>query len=219
MTISNIPIFIALVVIVGQLGIASSHTSPIKNAEVITIPLIPHAVIRERRLSAGETLVNVDRPPYSKYHMMRQLSTSPEAAKAAQIAGLFQGYGTHYVDLWCGTPPQRQTLIVDTGSGITAFPCHECVGCGVPSYHIDRLFDETQSSSFQKLSCSECLRGTCAGNECTMSALYQEGSSWSAFEASDLCYIGGFHDRPTPKKDDSKKDEADPIHEIGRAHV
>ena len=33
---------------------------------------------------------------------------------AQQVAALFQGYGTHYADLWCGTPPQRQTVIVDT---------------------------------------------------------------------------------------------------------
>ena len=38
-----------------------------------------------------------------------------------QIASLFQGYGTHYADLWCGSPArQRQTVIVDTGSGVTA---------------------------------------------------------------------------------------------------
>jgi hypothetical protein len=29
-----------------------------------------------------------------------------------QIGALYQGYGTHYVDVWVGTPPQRQTVIV-----------------------------------------------------------------------------------------------------------
>ena len=37
---------------------------------------------------------------------------------------LSQGYGTHYVHLWVGSPtPQRQSVIVDTGSHFTAFPC------------------------------------------------------------------------------------------------
>ena len=36
---------------------------------------------------------------------------------------LSQGYGTHYVHLWVGSPtPQRQSVIVDTGSHFTGFP-------------------------------------------------------------------------------------------------
>lgn len=31
--------------------------------------------------------------------------------------------GYYYASLFVGSPPQKQTLIVDTGSGITAFPC------------------------------------------------------------------------------------------------
>lgn len=40
-----------------------------------------------------------------------------------QAVPLSQGYGTHYVHLWVGSPsPQRQSVIVDTGSHWTAFP-------------------------------------------------------------------------------------------------
>lgn len=36
-----------------------------------------------------------------------------EESKLPQAAELYQGYGTHYVDLWLGLPnPQRQTVIV-----------------------------------------------------------------------------------------------------------
>lgn len=31
--------------------------------------------------------------------------------------------GYYYVNLFVGSPPQKQTVIVDTGSSITAFPC------------------------------------------------------------------------------------------------
>ena len=94
-----------------------------------------------------------------------------------QIGALYQGYGTHYVDVWVGTPPQRQTVIVDTGSGVTAFPCASCNNCG-ESYHTDGYFVEADSSTFQKLDCdSPCFRGRCSGSGstqiCRISMSYQ----------------------------------------------
>jgi hypothetical protein len=50
----------------------------------------------------------------------RLLDNEPE------ISPLFEGMGTHYSFIWVGTPPQRVSVIVDTGSHHTAFPC---VGC------------------------------------------------------------------------------------------
>jgi hypothetical protein len=205
---------------------ATSTYSTIGSNNIITIPLIPRSVILQRRLDAGATTVlpKTRRPPLSKYHLLPEIQSSSAASAggdndtnvvlsstAAQIAGLFQGKWTHYVDLWCGTPPQRQTVIVSTGSSVTAFPCKECKSCGVPDYHIDALYNETASTSFTKLTCTDCLRGTCNGNECTLGMSYQEGSSWSAFEALDLCYVGGFHDRPI-QKDDQNPDGLDPFH-------
>jgi hypothetical protein len=48
---------------------------------------------------------------------------------ASTEAPLFQGMGTHYSFLWVGTPPQRVSVIMDTGSHHTAFPCTGCK-CG-----------------------------------------------------------------------------------------
>jgi hypothetical protein len=39
---------------------------------------------------------------------------------------------------------------------------------------------------------------------------YQEGSSWTAYEAVDSCYVGGFHNAAIP--DDGGTDDLDPGH-------
>ena len=113
------------------------------------------------------------------------------------ITPLFQGMGTHFVDLYIGTPiPQRQTLIVDTGSGIVAFPCKPCNDCG-KSYHTDGAFDPDNSTTFDAMDCEKCQLGTCKHLEefdyCGMSMGYAEGSSWHAYESSDFVYAGTSH--------------------------
>jgi Xylanase inhibitor N-terminal len=148
---------------------SSSDKSSVEG--IITLPLIPHHVQRQRRLEADP------------------LAMIPDA--------LYQGFGTHYVDLWVGTPPQRQTVIVDTGSSITSFPCSECANCGT-GYHIDEYFQELNSVTFQIADCTGCTIGYCqrSSSQCELSMSYQEGSSWNAFEAKDTIYIGGHHDTP-----------------------
>jgi Xylanase inhibitor N-terminal len=183
---------------------------------VVTIPLVPYHVVKQRLLATGRTFETLQGPSHSKYHYYNRFLTTggtadPKAAEAALIASLFQGYGTHYADLWCGTPPQRQTVVIDTGSGATAFPCHACTDCGVPDYHTGPLFDENASATFKKLSCNECLRGSCeSAQECWIGMSYQDGSSWSAYEAVDTCYVGGFHDRPV-QGDGKPPDNLDPF--------
>ena len=84
-------------------------------------------------------------------------------------------------DLYVGTPDspndvQRQTLIVDTGSRVTAFPCTGCgsadrrrnasdvetegVGCG-KGYHLDPPYNVTGSKTFTKMGCAGCSIGYC----------------------------------------------------------
>ena len=82
-----------------------------------------------------------------------------------QIVPLYQGWGSHYVDLYVGNPhPQRQTLIVDTGSSTTAFPCSGCSPrkCGrLERYHTDPIYQEARSHTFCKIQCNECYLGNC----------------------------------------------------------
>lgn len=110
------------------------------------------------------------------------------------------------MDLWVGTPsPQRETLIVDTGSAITAFPCEGCSGgCG-DNHHTDSHFEESKSRTFEVVECKNCKIGKCSKHHdaCSISAIYQEGSSWKAFEASDVVYSGGPHNEVLKKNRNS----------------
>lgn len=66
-----------------------------------------------------------DRESRRRRHRRRHLLESLVGGKFDNYQGvpLSQGYGTHYVHLWVGSPtPQRQSVIVDTGSHFTGFP-------------------------------------------------------------------------------------------------
>lgn len=96
----------------------------------------------------------------------------------SEVTPLFRGMGTHYSHLWVGTPPQRVSVIVDTGSHHTAFPCVGCK-CGV---HIDPYFDPKKSSTSKVQVCS--------AKKCFFRQAYSEGSSWNAFKVSDKVWVG-----------------------------
>lgn len=57
----------------------------------------------------------------------RRLGDSSSDGSAT--APMFEGLGTHYSFIWVGTPAQRVSVIMDTGSHHTAFPCMGCK-CG-----------------------------------------------------------------------------------------
>lgn len=179
-----------------------------KNGQ-FSVPLVPHHVQLERRRRTAAIEEEV-----TSRHLLHTGSSrrrldigegeDDPLAFVHQVGSLFQGYGTHYVDLWVGTPPQRQTLIVGTGSKYASFPCSECDDCGHTN-HIDSYFRDGNSSSFAMADCDSCFRfaqcttsPTRAVKQCRFSEHYQEGSSWNAFEASDFAYIGGPHDAALP---------------------
>lgn len=170
----------------------------------ISFPLTPHHVQR-RRLGLSEEELALEDEKFEdlrknrRNHNRKNRNLADNSDQHLVMGGLYMGYGTHYVDLWCGTPnPQRQTVIVDTGSSQTAFPCKECVDCGSPKYHAGELFDQSLSKSFHAMSCikEECSQRSDCNEEtdqCEIEQYYSEGSSWFAYEAKDLCYIGGYH--------------------------
>lgn len=95
------------------------------------------------------------------------------------VTPLYQGFGVHFSYIWVGTPPQRVSVIVDTGSHFTAFPCKGC-SCGK---HEDPFWDPDKSST-SKIE-------QCQNKRCTFSQSYTEGSSWKAYKVRDLIWMGG----------------------------
>ncbi len=128
-----------------------------------------------------------------------------ELYQEAQVAALYQGNQDHYVDIYCGTPPQRQSVMVSTGAHETIFPCTGCHTCGVDDA---ALFAPEHSMTFGYLSCSECQVGICVdnNNQCHVEEHINGRSRWEAIEAADYCYLGGLHDKPVTGQSDIPTD-------------
>ena len=98
--------------------------------------------------------------------------------------------GYYYITLFFGTPLQRQTLIVDTGSSVTAIPCGEC-DCG-PN-HFDYSFDTRSSDTFQDIACYEQIgEYTCSdcNGKCYFHSGYAEGSAYNGNYKKDFVMFG-----------------------------
>lgn len=67
-------------------------------------------------------------------HAYRRFLEGSAPAGAGAVEGdlpLHAGYGTHYAFMYVGTPAQRVSVILDTGSHWTAFPCTGCRCVGI----------------------------------------------------------------------------------------
>ena len=191
-----------------------SVSYPIMVFSQTTLQLLPYHHVRQRHLIENGHLPDdslmdslPDHEQYSRHDVNSKLNTRRDL-RTSQIASLYQGYGTHFVDLWVGTPAYRQTVIVDTGSGVTAFPCTGCNMCG-KAFHTDGYFDPSKSSTFHFLTCSECRRGICRNGSCHIGMSYAEGSSWNANEVTDIVYAGGLHDVAVKSNGDNGSTDID----------
>jgi hypothetical protein len=123
---------------------------------------------------------------------------------------LFAKSGTHHATIYAGHPPIPQILIVDTGSRLTGWRCddddedHPAVrhkarrrdkGTPLPSQHDPYYYNPSRSTTSVVVPCgkcvfrdvSQCLPFVHVGSSrCTVRQRYTEGSSWTAFEVTDI---------------------------------
>lgn len=117
--------------------------------------------------------------------------------------------GTYHACAYFGQPPQRQNLILDTGSRFAAIACHPFKDCD--QSRIRRrdkskkenakkngraFFYPGVSSTLQNITCDSCQwesSSFCArdgSNRCETGQRYTEGSSWKAHETNDIVTLG-----------------------------
>ncbi|CAI5730588.1 unnamed protein product [Peronospora destructor] len=156
-----------------------------------SIPMLVAAILTLSPLAASMTMelhriVNDIHP--EKY--ARRLNTKDTVS---ELIPLHLGLGTHYTWVYVGSPPQRASVIVDTGSLLMAFPCSGCDGCG---NHTDQPFLANNSSTLVHVTCSQqsffkCIDCQEKSNPCAVSQSYLEGSTWRATVVEDVVYLGG----------------------------
>ena len=97
-------------------------------------------------------------------------------AVPVQLVPLYGGtrdFGYYFVDVAVGSPPQRLSAIVDTGSEGFTVTCTACQDCG--TVHMDPFFNPDISSSFERL--EQCPAARLRNPSCTFEKKYLEGSS------------------------------------------
>ena len=145
---------------------------------MLTLPLVRRV---DANVSDGRALARARR--------RRRRRLSAVGLISERLSGDLMSRGYYAITVMVGTPPQRFSLIVDTGSSITALPCAECESCGA---HANPPFVPASSLTFRHVGCSEAQYSctSCQGDACEYHVSYQEGSSYSGYLASDVVRLG-----------------------------
>ncbi|KAL3616276.1 hypothetical protein CASFOL_039666 [Castilleja foliolosa] len=101
----------------------------------------------------------------------------------------------YFTEVGVGTPPQTQTLVIDTGSNMLWVQCQPCDPLCYEQF--DPVFDPTKSTSFADVGCDdlncykvkESNRG-CDTSRCTYKYMYGDGTDISGTMAIENITIG-----------------------------
>eukprot|EP01138_Halocafeteria_seosinensis_P015524 gb/GECG01015842.1/.p1 GENE.gb/GECG01015842.1/~~gb/GECG01015842.1/.p1 ORF type:complete len:539 (+),score=50.29 gb/GECG01015842.1/:1-1617(+) len=128
----------------------------------------------------------------SKRNLRATLGADGNKYVSASVFGsTARGYYYSFVEV--GTPPQEATVVLDTGSTLTAFPCKNCDECGK---HMNPRFDPAASSTSKLYHCSsgggcpQIARSCSKQGKCYYEEGYMEGSKIKGYLYSDILWIG-----------------------------
>lgn len=131
--------------------------------------------------------------------LTKKRRTQTQPVQAALPTGFYTVpvYGSdnlkyYYADIFVGTPAQKQSVIVDTGSDYLAFPCSLC-NAGQCGKHNNPVFNIKSDSTIKVMPCGSKFENftcskTCMGQQCGFKRSYLEGSGLSGVVFQD--YIG-----------------------------
>lgn len=105
--------------------------------------------------------------------------------RSVPLYGGISDLGYYFLDISVGTPPQRMSVILDTGSEGIAFTCTGCLdNCG--NQHMDPFFNPSVSSTLEHPpECQTSLRNS----ECVFQKRYLEGSALHGKYLMDLVAV------------------------------
>ncbi|CAL5012948.1 unnamed protein product [Urochloa decumbens] len=155
--------------------------------------------------------------PISKYKMIREAVRSSKARRAWNAARACRrgggaisspdvpvsslGNSTYTISISVGTPPQRHTLLIDTGSDLVWIQCKTVGGAATAT---DPLYDPDKSSSFATVPCDGklCQEGAfetrnCSNNRCLYTYAYGSGRTYGEL-ASETFTFGVHRKFPVP---------------------
>lgn len=125
---------------------------------------------------------------YWAYETQRPRNLMHMHIQPAKLYGNSTDLQYFYSNVFVGSAKQKEALIIDTGSGITAFPCKQsCRSCG---NHINEYFDLDNSATKKVYDCTLDGPCQCQDDKCAFTQGYGEGSSYRGYLVEDDFYFG-----------------------------
>lgn len=168
-----------------------------RNAVILTTAHIPPLAIKP--------LVTVAvLPAVSSVPLARAVTVVPQPKPKALPEALSTGFYTipvmgsdrlkyYYTNVYVGTPPQPQSVIIDTGSDYLAFPCSTCLD-GKCGKHNNPPLNMQTNTTAKPVKCGEKIGNFtcgkyCNSGQCAFKRSYLEGSSLKGVVFRDLIGI------------------------------
>ena len=132
-------------------------------------------------------------------HTRQLQSTYQIESSTSLIYGNSSQLNYYYINIFLGNNKTKQSLILDTGSQITAIPCKPlCEKCGRHLNSFYELKNNTQILPCEDPRCSKLNHNVCSPSikQCSFNVNYGEGSALNGVYFEDLLSFGDGYNKP-----------------------